>query len=225
MLSDHNSLVLTHDDLFGYFSQILGDKKLSSELYIELSHALKYANWLSDRFGKPPVYHLDSLDKEDRSLWIVTIIPGAAEKGGFCLPTEAEWEYAARGGPNQYAYRYAGSDDLDAVAWYFGNSDTLGVQRTRPVATRAPLVLSPEYRLFDMTGNVWEWCWGWYHVNYYAQFADSIADNPNGPKFGKYRVLRGGSWLDGDINCRLAIRYWYQPNYGGNHFGVRWSRH
>ncbi|MCB9315294.1 MAG: SUMF1/EgtB/PvdO family nonheme iron enzyme [Lewinellaceae bacterium] len=175
-------------------------------VFVDWFHAVEYANWLSVRFGKSPMYRIDSLDKESRGKWEVSIIAEALEKGGFRLPTEAEWEYAARGGPNKYRYLYAGSNYLAEAAWYVENSDSLGIYRTHPVATRKPLFLSPEYRLYDMSGNVWEWCW-----DAYDRFSLEPVTNPKGPERRAGRVGRGGSWKGIVRYCRVSNRKFWTP--------------
>jgi formylglycine-generating enzyme required for sulfatase activity len=123
----------------------------------------------------------------------------------YCLPTEAEWEYAARsGGKNE---RYAGSDSKYAVGCVSGK----GLGTTHPVGTKSPNGLG----LYDMSGNVWEWCSDWYGGDYYAS---SPHNNPQGPSFGTYRVVRGGCWEDREQNLRTAARSWFGPN--NRYFGV-----
>ena len=113
----------------------------------------------------------------------------------FRLPTEAEWEYAARGGNKSQGYKYAGSNTIDEVAWYDGNSG----KGTHEVGTKAP----NELGLYDMTGNVWEWCSDWYGSNYYSSVPST---NPTGPTSGSARVVRGGSWLNNAQLCRVSYR-------------------
>lgn len=128
----------------------------------------------------------------------------------FRLPTEAEWEFASRGGNESKACRYAGSNDLDEVAWYDGNSNS----QTHQVATKQP----NELGLYDMSGNVWEWCADWFGKDYYQTSPDV---DPQGPASVPFRVLRGGSW-DGDAwICRLSHRDWNDPVNGGYGCGLR----
>jgi formylglycine-generating enzyme required for sulfatase activity len=112
----------------------------------------------------------------------------------FRLPTEAEWEYAARGGRMDHGYKYAGGNYIEKVAWYDGNSES----KTHPVKQKD----GNELGLYDMSGNVWEWCQDWY-----GNYNSSAQTNPLGPSSGSFRVLRGGSWYDFAGYCRTARRY------------------
>ena len=131
----------------------------------------------------------------------------------FRLPTEAEWEYAARGGKNSKGYKYAGSNTIDDVAWYENNADYVSDRGTRPIAQKQP----NELGLYDMSGNVWEWCQDWYGSSYYS---NSPQTNPTGPSSGSYRVDRGGSWDSNARGCRVSYRY-YSPGYWCNSIGLR----
>ena len=128
----------------------------------------------------------------------------------FRLPTEAEWEYAARGGKKSNGYKYAGGNNIGGVAWYTDNSHS----NTHPVKGKA----SNELGLYDMTGNVWEWCQDWYGSDYYGK--SPIAD-PFGPSSGSRRVRRGGSWDHNARYCRVSVRLSGDPDYGSYYYGSR----
>ena len=128
----------------------------------------------------------------------------------FRLPTEAEWEFAARGGNNRIDTEYSGDDDLSNVGWYSENSD----RETHPVKQKA----SNDLGLYDMSGNVWEWCQDWYDEDYYSK---SPENNPRNDTQASYRVFRGGSWDDNASYCRVAYRYWDSPGSRGDFLGLR----
>ena len=127
----------------------------------------------------------------------------------FRLPTEAEWEFAARGGNKSKGYKYAGSNNIDEVAWYGEDWDT---GSTHPVATKRP----NELGIYDMSGNVWEWCQDWY-----GDYSSSSQTNPKGPNTGSSRVNRGGSWDLNARNCRVSVRSYDTPYYGNYALGFR----
>lgn len=126
----------------------------------------------------------------------------------FRLPTEAEWEFACRGGNNSRGYKYSGSNYIDNVAWYDGNSG----DKTHPVATKSP----NELGIYDMSGNVWEWCADWY-----GDYSSGRQTNPKGPYDGSYRVGRGGSWFIYARFCRSSYRISYYPTFRFNFLGLR----
>ncbi|MDY5800322.1 MAG: SUMF1/EgtB/PvdO family nonheme iron enzyme, partial [Candidatus Onthomorpha sp.] len=128
----------------------------------------------------------------------------------FRLPTEAEWEYAARGGKysKDYVYKYSGSNDADEVAWYDDNSDS----KTHPVKTKKANKLG----LYDMSGNVYEWCNDWYE-----DYQSNSQTNPTGPSEGEIRVFRGGSWDYVGESVRVSYRNGYIPGSRSSHYGLR----
>ncbi len=129
----------------------------------------------------------------------------------YRLPTEAEWEYAARSGGK--SEKYSGGNDLDSVAWYESNAGS----QTHPVGQKQPNGLG----IYDMSGNVWEWCQDWYDENYYKS---NPKDNPQGPSSGSVRVLRGGSWGYHATYSRAAFRSWFTPDLRSYNVGFRLAR-
>ena len=142
-----------------------------------------------------------------------TFITKLSEMTGrtFRLPTEAEWEYAARGGNKSQGYKYAGSNDADEVSWHLGNSGGT----THPVAMKK----ANELGLYDMSGNVFEWCQDWY-----GSYSSGAQTNPIGPASGSYRVYRGGSWYDDARDCRVSRRGNSIPADRGTDLGLRLAR-
>ena len=127
-------------------------------------------------------------------------------KQNFRLPTEAEWEFAARGGNKSQGCKYSGNHAIDKVAWYTNNSGS----KTHPVKTKT----ANELGVYDMSGNVWEWCQDWY-----GRFSPQT--NPKGPSSGSYRVFRGGSWNYFAKYCRVSIRSNSTPDYRYYNLGFR----
>jgi len=143
----------------------------------------------------------------------------------YRLATEAEWEYAARGGKLSNGYKFSGSNTVGEVAWYSGNSaidNNPRLRQTHPVGTK----VANELGIFDMSGNVWEWCSDWYgsysdttRTGYNA--TEGLFVNPQGPAVGVLRVARGGSWMDFEERCRVVARYGPTPPPNSFHLGFR----
>ena len=129
----------------------------------------------------------------------------------FFLPSEAQWEFAAKGGNESKGFEYAGSNEIEEVAWYEGNANN----KTHPVGQKKP----NELGLYDMSGNVWEWCQDWY-----GEYPTKPLKDPIGPNLGDYRVLRGGSWFYTASPCRLASRRSWHPGDRYRDIGFRLAR-
>lgn len=126
----------------------------------------------------------------------------------FRLPTEAEWEYAARGGMSSKGFEYAGSNNLGSVAWY----RKIGGSETHPVGLKQP----NELGLYDMSGNVWEWCQDWYD-----RYGSNAQTNPTGAISGANRVCRGGCWYNSEEYCRSSCRNCNIPTSRDDDLGFR----
>ena len=168
--------------------------------------------WQAVMGNNPSNFHSDPQRPVERVSWddCQTFVNKLNELTGmaFRLPTEAEWEYAARGGNRSKGYKYAGSNDLNEVAWYVDNSPN----STQPVATKAP----NELGVYDMTGNVEEWC-----QDRYGSYTSDAQTNPTGPDSGSKRVDRGGSWLSLARGCRVSMRANRDSSYSYKHLGLR----
>ncbi len=190
-----------------------------SDFYMSATEVTQ-AQWKEVMGNNPSYFKGDNLPVEIVS-WndIQKFLKKLNQQSGknYRLPTEAEWEYASRGGVETNGRssqtQYAGSNNIDAVAWYSGNSGS----KTHPVAQKQP----NELGLYDMSGNVWEWCNDWYDEDYYSK---SPQNNPQGANRGEYRVLRGGSWSYFARNCRVANRHGNYPDYRGSIVGFRLVR-
>jgi formylglycine-generating enzyme required for sulfatase activity len=193
--------------------------------------AVEYCNWRSRKERLTSVYTIDKTNKDpnnqntsDTQKWTVSVNWNA---NGYRLPTEAEWEYAAREGGKKV--RFGNGKDtadpseinFDASAAYKKEYSVVGEyrQKTVPAGSFSPNRLG----LYDMSGNVWEWCYDWYDKGYYGQ--GNGADNPKGATGGKSRCVRGGSWADDPSNCRAAFRVDGDPIVRSLTVGFRVVRH
>lgn len=201
----------------GQDDQVQENEKPAHEVTLNTFYIGKYpvtqAQWRAVMNTNPSYFKGDNLPVENVS-WedAVEFCHRLSQLTGknYRLSTEAEWEYAARGGNKSRSYKYAGSNNLDTVAWY----EQKGGATTRPVGQKNP----NELGLYDMSGNVWEWCQDWYDADYYK---NSPKENPKGAHSGTYRVLRGGSWFNRAIGCRVALRDHDAPGNRGYDRGFR----
>jgi formylglycine-generating enzyme required for sulfatase activity len=132
----------------------------------------------------------------------------------FRLPTEAEWEYACRAGSTTKFSHGTMKTNLNHYAWYYDNAFIKENMYAHEVGTRRP----NKWKLYDMMGNVYEWCSDWYSRNYYNK---SPVQNPQGPMYGSYKVVRGGDWARTDYFLRVASRRYYNPHYKDVNVGFR----
>jgi len=210
-------------------SQFKGDN-----LPVEMAtwyECVEYCNKRSIKEGLKPYYKIDKNKKDannendtDDMKWTVAINAGA---NGYRLPTEAEWEYAASGGQMSKSYAYSGGNDVDKVAWYWRNSGDTTLTgdwswsiiennhcKTKPVGSKEP----NELGLYDMSGNVREFCWDWYGD------LKSKGTDPQANDSGSLRVWKGVGWIGGDFCCESSFRAGYEANNRGPDQGFRVCR-
>jgi formylglycine-generating enzyme required for sulfatase activity len=181
-----------------------------SDFYIG-KYEITQTQWKSVMGNNPSVFIGSNLPVEQVS-WndIQEFIRKLNAKTGktYRLPTEAEWEYAARGGNASIGYKYSGSYLVDEVGWHTNNSDN----KTHPVGTKSP----NELGIYDMSGNVWEWC-----NDLYGSYNNHAQTNPTGALLSPYRVIRGGGWYHGYFYCRVSRRGFVFPDFRYDILGFR----
>ena len=195
--------------------------------------AITFCNKLSLMEGKTPVYSVSgvtdwlnlaygTIPTSYNSTWNAATMELSAN--GYRLPTEAEWEYAARGGKQSLTaqgsppdFYYSGGNTANDVAWYSGNNGSYGMPTygTKPVKQKQPNALG----LYDMSGNVWEYCWDWNAI-----YTNAPVENPTGPSSGTFRMSRGGSWHDNAYCARVSYRYNYSHYTRNLYIGFRLAR-
>ncbi len=159
-------------------------------IHVSWYEAVQFCNWLSKK------YRLKQCYENINNKWICNF-----NADGFRLPTEAEWEYAARGGNKTKGYSYSGSNDCSEAGWYSGNAG----KKTHPVGEKKP----NELGIFDMSGNVWEWCNDWS-----KRYSPEAQTDPRGETEGTYKTLRGGSWNNSEKAMEITTRLceWPAPD-------------
>ncbi|MFZ2898646.1 MAG: SUMF1/EgtB/PvdO family nonheme iron enzyme [Saprospiraceae bacterium] len=169
-------------DIKEFLTSTWSDPGDSPVVNVSWFDAVEYVNWVSKQKRLK-----EAITKDDSGRYSINL------HSGYRLPTEAEWEYAAKGGIYRSSWLYSGDGDLDLVGWFYGNSGN----RPQPVGKKKENALG----LYDMSGNVWEWCWDWYD-----SYPKSLEKDYTGPENGSRRVVRGGSWDSKAERCRVAYR-------------------
>lgn len=140
------------------------------------------------------------------------------QTNGYRLPTEAEWEFAARGGNKSKGYRYSGGNNLTDVGWY-GALNNTGNRTQEEGTPEVGKKSANELGIYDMSGNVWEWCWDWY-----GDYRPGSENNPTRPSMGKFRVIRGGAWNSNEVLCRCTSRGYRSHSNKSSSLGLRLAR-
>ena len=161
---------------------------------------------------KGPKNPVEQVGWDDCQQFLVKLNAKTGGQGGkFVLPTEAQWEYACRAGSTGSFCFGDDEKQLGEYAWYAANSG----RKTHSVGEKKPNA----WGLYDMHGNVWEWCEDWYGV-----YGAEAVDDPSGPTTGSYRVIRGGGWFKDDVNCQSTFRFSFRPAYRSGGVGLRVAR-
>ena len=198
-------------------SGVYDDVKPAHQINVSSFYISKYEitqeQWMTIMESNPSCFKgeslpIDNISWNDAQVFISRLNAKTGKK--FRLPTEAEWEFAARGGIYHSGYTYSGGNNVADVAWYSDNSG----RETHPIGEKVP----NELGIYDMSGNILEWCNDWYDRDYYRYCQ---ATNPQGPDHGYWRVLRGGSWTHIGIACSVSKRYSDNPDTKKSCYGLR----
>lgn len=225
-----NFYIAKHETTQGEWEEIMGYNPASDSgfgegnqypvFFVSWYDIMVYCNKKSVKEGLTPCYTKDGEANtelwgnvptaEDSIQWDNIICDWSAN--GYRLPTEAEWEYAARGGRSSQHYTYSGSNIMNEVAWNANNS----MSKAHLVGTKA----NNELGIYDMSGNVYEWVWDWYG----PYSASNSQINPSGPETGLYHVGRGGAWFGSVKGCKTTYRNYFSPSGKNKRFGFRVAR-
>jgi sulfatase modifying factor 1 len=187
-------------------SFLIGQYPITQKLYLAVME--KNPSYFKGNLQNP----VEEVSWDDAQSFIEKLNSLTGEE--FRLPTEAEWEYAARGGKHwKDKFEYAGANDIHSVGWYDENS----ADETKPVGLKQPNQLG----IYDMSGNVYEWCQDWHSEDYYKSSPET---NPQGPESGSNRVNRGGSWYGNAHNTRVSYRNYNYPDDRYSRLGFRLSK-